>query len=406
MSINNIIKKKALPSFCTSNTDVLESIIFFCNLNKLPCLVECTSNQVNQNGGYTGKTPKKFYEELIKISKKKKFKRKNLYLGGDHLGPLPWKSLNSKIAIKNSIIMIKDYLKKNFCKIHIDTSIKCSNDKFINNEIIFDRSKIILSDKIIRKKINKLFLVIGTEVPLSGSNSSKKIVKTSYNQILGEIKKFKENLQLMKSKNKMFALVIEPGMKYLHTSIISPKFSNFKKRKKLSLTEKFVFEAHSTDYQSLNVLKLLVKNNFKFLKVGPELTYNFSRSLFFMQRIEEVFFKKNKSDLKKTILSSMLKNKKYWKDYYDQSNSKLLLNSKLDRMRYYLNTKKVKESIETIKKNINRLQKKELIKYLNTKDKKQYLIHSKKNLSNFDIINLIFISKSLFRYYQACGYKF
>ena len=125
-----------------------------------------------------------------------------------------------------------------------------------------------------------------------------------------------------------------------------------------------------------------------------------------MQRIEEVFFKKNKSDLKKTILSSMLKNKKYWKDYYDQSNSKLLLNSKLDRMRYYLNTKKVKESIETIKKNINRLQKKELIKYLNTKDKKQYLIHSKKNLSNFDIINLIFISKSLFRYYQACGYKF
>ena len=40
--------------------EVLNSIMYFCHINKLPCLIECTSNQVNQFGGYTKITPKKF----------------------------------------------------------------------------------------------------------------------------------------------------------------------------------------------------------------------------------------------------------------------------------------------------------------------------------------------------------
>ena len=69
----------------------------FCHLNKLPCLIECTSNQVNQNGGYTRKTPKKFVKEIIKLRKKIKLKKNHLLLGGDHLGPLPWKNISAKL---------------------------------------------------------------------------------------------------------------------------------------------------------------------------------------------------------------------------------------------------------------------------------------------------------------------
>ena len=59
MQINKFInKKKGLPSFCTSNVDVLKTIFFFCQTNKFPCLIESTSNQVNQFGGYTNKTPR------------------------------------------------------------------------------------------------------------------------------------------------------------------------------------------------------------------------------------------------------------------------------------------------------------------------------------------------------------
>ena len=119
MTLDKIIKSKALPSFCTSNIEVIKSILFFCNLKKLPCLIECTSNQVNQHGGYTNKTPKMFIQEISRLSKKIKFNPKRLFLGGDHLGPLPWSSKNNDIAIKNSILLIKNYLNENFSKIHI-----------------------------------------------------------------------------------------------------------------------------------------------------------------------------------------------------------------------------------------------------------------------------------------------
>ena len=59
----------------------------------------------------------------------------------------------SQIASKNSIKLIRDFLKQKYCKIHIDTSIKCKDDKVINNEIIFERTKEILETPSIKKKL-------------------------------------------------------------------------------------------------------------------------------------------------------------------------------------------------------------------------------------------------------------
>ena len=136
MKIKKLIKKKALPSFCTSNLDVLKMILHYSKKNNLPCLIECTSNQVNQFGGYTNKTPKQFSKEIIKIAKKIKVKKRNLLLGGDHLGPLPWVKKNHKTSLKNSINLINKFLESNYSKIHIDTSIKCLDDKTINHHKI------------------------------------------------------------------------------------------------------------------------------------------------------------------------------------------------------------------------------------------------------------------------------
>ena len=157
MKISKIIKSKALPSFCTANTDVIYTILSYCKYYRLPCLIECTSNQVNQHGGYTQKTPKKFIDEIFKIAKNLKFKKKNIILGGDHLGPLPWKNKSNKVAIKNSIELINKFVSLKFAKIHIDTSIKCKNDKKINNDIILGRTEYILNHPKIKKKLRKNF---------------------------------------------------------------------------------------------------------------------------------------------------------------------------------------------------------------------------------------------------------
>ena len=406
MKIDKIINNKALPSFCTSNIEVIKSILFFCHIKKLPCLIECTSNQVNQHGGYTNKTPKMFIKEILSISKKIKFNSKKLFLGGDHLGPLPWKKRSKTVAIKNSISLINDYLDQKFCKIHIDTSIKCKNDEYINSDIIFERTNEILNNDNIKKKIKDKFLVVGTEVPLSGSGDNENIIKTSKKQIETEVIKFKKILKKQNLKNNIFGLVIEPGMKYMHSSVTKPNFTNFTNKKNISKKNNFVYEAHSTDYQSKKILKQLVKNNFKFLKVGPELTYSYSRSLFFMENIEKNNFKLKNSNIKKIIFSSMLKNRKYWEGYYEKKTPELLLNSKLDRMRYYFNSKPVVNSIKTLKKNINLLDKKSILYFMDLSEKKEFLNFKNKKLSNFDIIKLIFISKTLKRYFSACAHRF
>ena len=132
----------------------------------------------------------------------------------------------------------------------------------------------------IRKKIKNKFLIIGTEVPLSGSGDTNKISLTKKKQIIEEYKQFKVVLNDLKFKNKKFGLVIEPGMKYMHSKVVVPKFKKFSEKKRISKNGNFVFEAHSTDYQSKYTLKKLVENNFKFLKVGPELTYNYAKALY------------------------------------------------------------------------------------------------------------------------------
>ena len=124
---------KSYPSLCTSNFDVLKSSMIFAKYNDLPLLVESTSNQVNQFGGYTHLKPIQFYKKLKILAKKIKFKN-NFYIGADHLGPLPWKNLNENKAMKNSIKLFKDVVKSGYNKIHIDTGIKLKNDKILSKK--------------------------------------------------------------------------------------------------------------------------------------------------------------------------------------------------------------------------------------------------------------------------------
>ena len=64
----NILKYN-LPSFCTSNLDVLKIVIKFAKYHDLPVLIESTSNQVNQYGGYSGLRPLQFSRKVKKLAR-------------------------------------------------------------------------------------------------------------------------------------------------------------------------------------------------------------------------------------------------------------------------------------------------------------------------------------------------
>ena len=333
----------------------------------------------------------------------------NWFVMFDENSKMPHRAFGEPIQLNGSSNTdVLNFLSNTTFTIPVDLRFEKSskNDNYINIDIIFERTNEILNNDNIRKKIKDKFLVVGTEVPLSGSGDNENIIKTSKKQIETEVLKFKKILKKQNLKNNIFGLVIEPGMKYMHSSVTKPYFTNFTNKKNISKKNNFVYEAHSTDYQSKKILKQLVKNNFKFLKVGPELTYSYSRSLFFMENIEKNNFKLKNSNIKKIIFSAMLKNRKYWEGYYEKKTTELFLNSKLDRMRYYFDTKPVVNSIKTLKKNINLLDSKKILCFMSLTEKKEFLNFKNKKLSNFDIIKLIFISRTLKRYFSACAHRF
>lgn len=409
MNLKKILENKGLPSFCTANFLVLKTLLIFCKKNKLPALIESTSNQVNQFGGYSKNQPKDFIKKMHGFIKSFKINKKSIYFGGDHLGPLPWKNNKSSIALKNSIKLIDLYLKANYQKIHIDTSIQCKDDKFITDKIIFARTEYILKNLTNKKKLNKIFFVFGTEVPFAGGNDKKKFKITKNNKIITDYQNFSKLLNSEKLSSKDFALVIEPGMKFKNNSITKPNFKSFEVNRKFSKKNKFYYEAHSTDYQDPETLKKLVNNNFKILKVGPELTYNLIKSFLFMQEIEK-FFLRRKSNFQKIIIKKMLFNNFYWKDFFKRGSKKKLeknlLNSFYDRARYYLCNNDVINSIKILEISINKIKREEIIRLFKKQKEKKDIMNLKnfKN-NNFQYIISTFLDKIFLKYYRACGFN-
>ena len=92
-------------------------------------LIEATCNQVNQEGGYTGMTPADFRAFVEGIADRVGFPRERLILGGDHLGPNPWKHLPADEAMAEARTMVAAYVKAGFTKIHLDTSMGCAGER-------------------------------------------------------------------------------------------------------------------------------------------------------------------------------------------------------------------------------------------------------------------------------------
>src|SRR5579862_5595024 len=65
-------------------------------------LVEATSNQVNQFGGYTGMRPAKFRSFVLEHLEEAGLPAERLVLGGDHLGPNPWRRLPAAEAMAHA----------------------------------------------------------------------------------------------------------------------------------------------------------------------------------------------------------------------------------------------------------------------------------------------------------------
>lgn len=364
--------RKTLPSYCIANQLAIKSIMLSRLSDNAPVLFEATSNQVNHKGGYTGMTPFKYKEMVVKLAEEVSFPVDRLIFGGDHLGPLPFSHCERKLAEHEAELMVRSFIKAGFQKLHIDTSMPLGSEKFISKEAVAK-----LGVKLIKvaeqefsqlKEENPLALepiyVIGSEVPPAGG---KKLTDggphiTSLTDIDETLKAYQEEIQknnLMNVWDRIVALVIQPGVEYGDSSIDRFNESKFPSIADILKKYDIALEAHSTDYQNIKQLKGLVNSGFLYLKVGPEVTKSLLEALLKLEEIESLLIpcQRSRSNLRNTLLRAMRMNPRNWERYYSSDTDSELLFSLLDRSRYYLGYKEVEEAIKLLLLNLKEGQK-------------------------------------------------
>ena len=95
-------KAIGLTSVCSANLYVIKAAILNAKKYNQILLIESTSNQVDQFGGYTGITPHQFRTLVFNLANDLAFPIENLILGGDHLGPNRWQNENSNSAMQKA----------------------------------------------------------------------------------------------------------------------------------------------------------------------------------------------------------------------------------------------------------------------------------------------------------------
>lgn len=384
-TLNNIIKSqengvpKGIYSICSANEYVIEVAMEYALQKEINILIESTSNQVNQLGGYTGMKPLDFANFIFSIASRVKFPKNKIILGGDHLGPNPWKKENSLDAMKKACSMVKEYALAGYSKIHLDASMGMADDSegkcgTLNPETIAQReARLCLEvEKVYKNTFNSDLIlpvyVIGTEVPVPGgikeARKNNEISSPfSLERTIELSKKAFYDINLKSAWERVIAVVVDLGIKFNNKKVFEYNRDNVNVQKLFRVIKQYpslVIEAHSTDYQSGSALRNMVEDGVAILKVGPALTFAFRETLFALCYIEKELFP-NKPEIQSNLIEIleeiMLENPKYWLDYYEGNEVEKRLARKyslLDRSRYYWNVSEIKKAIKILFKNLNK----------------------------------------------------
>lgn len=350
-------------SVCSAHPLVLEAAVRQAAANGSDLLVEATSNQVNQLGGYTGMRPEGFRSFTLGIAAAHGLTPERLILGGDHLGPNPWQHLPAEEAMLLAEAMVREYSRAGFTKIHLDASMSCKGDPTpLPDSIVAERAARLCRAAEEASEGAPRYYIIGTEVPIPGgaTESLTELQVTSYAQAKNTLDIHREIFfaaGLGEVWPRVIALVVQPGVEFNHTSVVDYDANKtVSLRKLLNDQDGIVFEAHSTDYQKPHAYKDLVRDGFAILKVGPALTFALREALFALERIERELVPDSRcSHLVETVECEMVQHPEHWRKHYHGSAEDLRLlrrYSYSDRIRYYWPEPEVKATVDLLISNL------------------------------------------------------
>ncbi len=346
--------KEILPMFsiCSSNTFVLRASLKLLAKTDRTILIESTSNQVNQDGGYTGMKPEDFSKMIVKEASRLGIPKERIILGGDHLGPLPYRDLPPDEAMEKAKHMVWEYVKAGYRKIHLDTSFPLGDEEFSPRLAAERQAQLCeVSEAAWRESGGEPpFYILGTEVPPAGGGKKREDYVTDPRELENTIQMTKEAFEkhgLRSAWKRVVAFVVQPGVEFYKNSVRLYERKNADELKRVITKHEMVLEAHSTDFQPLERLAWLVEDGFHILKVGPEFTFKFREGVFALESIAKELFGLDLG-VSGTAMDVMEKNPKSWEKYYGKDEKIFWKYSLLDRIRYYWNLEELKRILEKL----------------------------------------------------------
>ncbi len=366
----------SICSVCSANPYVLEATLEHTLASDNYTLIESTSNQVNQYGGYTGMKPEDFYRFIYRLAERVGFPNEKLILGGDHLGPYPWRKEKATSAMSKACTLVRDYVKAGFSKIHLDASMHLGDDpgdrrQALEPELVAKRSaELCAAAEEVRLEDEKWPLyVIGTEVPVPGGT-----VEDEGAPEVTRVSDLEETISLTSSAfrrrglesawERVIAVVVQPGVEFGSDRVYP--YEREKARAlcaALSSYPNLVFEGHSTDYQTAEHLEQMAEDGIAILKVGPALTFAFREAVFLLSCIEGELFGDDPTiepaRVPETLERAMLAESKHWQPYYRGDERALRLAQRYslyDRSRYYWSESTVQSALSKLLANLRRKQ--------------------------------------------------
>ena len=334
------------PSICSAHPDVLAASCLLAQEYDRDIIIEATSNQVNQFGGYTGMLPADFIAAVQKIAADVGYPAQRIIFGGDHLGPQVWRKGPADIAMQHAKDMMAGYVKAGFTKIHLDCSEGCAGESAQVSDAVSAERAAELAMVCVENAPDPAVLsfVIGTEVPPPGGarpEDEHGVQPTLASAAITTLDVHKAAFDATGDRSlwqRVIAQVVQPGVEFApddidHLDINSPDPLS----KILPDYPGICFEAHSTDYQYPTVFIELGRRHFAILKVGPALTYAYREAIYALSSLDQ--WLNGTTHLSELMEAKMRASPQYWQGHYQsEDNSKLrnLLHfSYADRIRYY-----------------------------------------------------------------------
>jgi D-tagatose-1,6-bisphosphate aldolase subunit GatZ/KbaZ len=335
--------------------------------------LESTSSQVNQFGGYTGSTPSQFAQSIHSLAKKTGLPANRILLGGDHLGPFPWRDEASATALEKACSLVRDCIAAGYQKIHLDASMGCADDPKpgISERTIAARAaRLCQAAEAAHRELApgspQPLYVIGTEVPSPGGETHETgaLAVTRAEDVHRTLEVFRSTfleLRLDAAWERVIALVVQPGVEFGPNAIFE-----YDRAKAAPLSAALqshpgiVYEAHSSDYQSQQALTCMVEDHFAILKVGPWLTFAYREAVLALSAVERELHQntsgRRRSAVREVLERAMLQDPAHWESYYqgeDQELRRDRLYAYSDRCRYYWHRPAVQEEITRLLDNLS-----------------------------------------------------